>query len=88
MTPQIWLITGGAGYIGAHVADAFLWNGKEVNKLLYISNLVPTKFLNSANVLLMILYLITDFKNKSASGLKLHQNGGKSKIGKGKYKFT
>jgi UDP-glucose 4-epimerase len=30
MTPQIWLITGGAGYIGSHVADAFLSNGKEV----------------------------------------------------------
>ena len=30
MTPQIWLITGGAGYIGAHVADEFLANGKDV----------------------------------------------------------
>jgi UDP-glucose 4-epimerase len=30
MTPQIWLITGGAGYIGSHVADTFLSNGKEV----------------------------------------------------------
>jgi UDP-glucose 4-epimerase len=30
MTPQIWLITGGAGYIGAHVADTFLSSGKEV----------------------------------------------------------
>jgi UDP-glucose 4-epimerase len=30
MTPQKWLITGGAGYIGAHVADAFLSSGKEV----------------------------------------------------------
>lgn len=29
-TPQIWLITGGAGYIGAHIADAFLADGKEV----------------------------------------------------------
>lgn len=28
--PQRWLITGGAGYIGAHVADAFLATGKEV----------------------------------------------------------
>jgi UDP-glucose 4-epimerase len=27
---QKWLITGGAGYIGAHVADAFLANGKDV----------------------------------------------------------
>ena len=30
MTPQIWLITGGAGYIGAHVANEFLANGKDV----------------------------------------------------------
>jgi len=30
MTTQVWLITGGAGYIGAHVADAFLSSGKEV----------------------------------------------------------
>lgn len=29
-TPQKWLITGGAGYIGAHIADAFLADGKEV----------------------------------------------------------
>jgi UDP-glucose 4-epimerase len=28
--PQKWLITGGAGYIGAHVADAFLADGKDV----------------------------------------------------------
>lgn len=27
---QNWLITGGAGYIGAHIADEFLANGKEV----------------------------------------------------------
>jgi UDP-glucose 4-epimerase len=30
MTPLKWLITGGAGYIGSHVADEFLANGKEV----------------------------------------------------------
>jgi len=30
MTTQKWLITGGAGYIGAHVADEFLANGKDV----------------------------------------------------------
>lgn len=30
MTPQNWLITGGAGYIGAHVADEFIKNGKNV----------------------------------------------------------
>ena len=30
MSTQKWLITGGAGYIGAHVADEFLANGKEV----------------------------------------------------------
>jgi UDP-glucose 4-epimerase len=30
MTPQTWLITGGAGYIGSHVADLFLDNDKEV----------------------------------------------------------
>jgi UDP-glucose 4-epimerase len=30
MTPQTWLITGGAGYIGAHVADEFLANSKDV----------------------------------------------------------
>lgn len=35
MTPQTWLITGGAGYIGAHVADEFLANGKDV--LIYDS---------------------------------------------------
>jgi UDP-glucose 4-epimerase len=27
---QTWLLTGGAGYIGAHVADAFLASGKDV----------------------------------------------------------
>ena len=30
MTTQVWLITGGAGYIGSHVADEFLANGKDV----------------------------------------------------------
>ena len=30
MTDQKWLITGGAGYIGAHIADEFLANGKDV----------------------------------------------------------
>jgi UDP-glucose 4-epimerase len=30
MFPQTWLITGGAGYIGSHVADEFLANGKDV----------------------------------------------------------
>jgi UDP-glucose 4-epimerase len=29
MTPQTWLITGGAGYIGSHIADLFLENNKE-----------------------------------------------------------
>jgi len=28
--PQTWLLTGGAGYIGSHVADAFLASGKDV----------------------------------------------------------
>jgi UDP-glucose 4-epimerase len=30
MTNQVWLLTGGAGYIGSHVADAFLASGKDV----------------------------------------------------------
>ena len=30
MTTQTWLITGGAGYIGSHIADLFLDNNKEV----------------------------------------------------------
>jgi UDP-glucose 4-epimerase len=30
MTPQPWLITGGAGYIGSHIADLFLDSNKEV----------------------------------------------------------
>jgi UDP-glucose 4-epimerase len=30
MTSQVWLLTGGAGYIGSHVADAFLTSGKDV----------------------------------------------------------
>jgi len=30
MTTQTWLLVGGAGYIGAHVADEFLASGKEV----------------------------------------------------------
>jgi UDP-glucose 4-epimerase len=30
MPTQVWLITGGAGYIGSHVADAFLSSGKEI----------------------------------------------------------
>lgn len=30
MTTQTWLLTGGAGYIGSHVADEFLASGKEV----------------------------------------------------------
>lgn len=29
-TPQKWLITGGAGYIGSHIADAFLADGKSI----------------------------------------------------------
>jgi len=30
MSAQLWLITGGAGYIGSHIADLFLTNGKEI----------------------------------------------------------
>ena len=30
MTIQTWLLTGGAGYIGSHVADEFLASGKDV----------------------------------------------------------
>ena len=30
MTPQTWLITGGAGYVGSHIADLFLANNKRV----------------------------------------------------------
>jgi UDP-glucose 4-epimerase len=30
MNSQKWLITGGAGYIGSHIADEFLANGKDV----------------------------------------------------------
>jgi UDP-glucose 4-epimerase len=30
MTPQTWLITGGAGYVGSHIADLFIGNDKEV----------------------------------------------------------
>ena len=30
MTNQVWLLTGGAGYIGSHVADEFLAAGKDV----------------------------------------------------------
>ena len=30
MTSQIWLITGGAGYVGSHIADLFLTNNKKI----------------------------------------------------------
>ena len=30
MTPERWLVTGGAGYIGTHIADEFISNGKSV----------------------------------------------------------
>jgi len=30
MTQETWLITGGAGYIGTHVADLFIADGKDV----------------------------------------------------------
>ena len=30
MTRQTWLITGGAGYIGTHIADLFIQDGKDV----------------------------------------------------------
>ena len=30
MSKQKWLITGGAGYIGAHIADLFIEAGKDV----------------------------------------------------------
>jgi UDP-glucose 4-epimerase len=30
MTPQIWLITGGSGYVGSHIADLFLANNKKI----------------------------------------------------------
>jgi UDP-glucose 4-epimerase len=30
MTPERWLLTGGAGYIGTHIADEFIRNGKSV----------------------------------------------------------
>ena len=28
MTQETWLLTGGAGYIGTHIADEFIRNGK------------------------------------------------------------
>jgi len=30
VTPQIWLITGGTGYVGSHIADLFLANKKKI----------------------------------------------------------
>ena len=30
MTPQIWLIAGGTGYVGSHIADLFLANNKNI----------------------------------------------------------
>jgi UDP-glucose 4-epimerase len=30
MTQETWLLTGGAGYIGTHIADEFIRNGKKV----------------------------------------------------------
>ena len=30
MTQEMWLLTGGAGYIGAHIADEFIRAGKSV----------------------------------------------------------
>ena len=30
MSKQKWLITGGAGYIGTHIADLFIASGKDV----------------------------------------------------------
>ena len=30
MTRESWLITGGAGYIGTHIADLFIQDGKDV----------------------------------------------------------
>ncbi len=30
MIPETWLITGGAGYVGSHIADAFLNQGKKI----------------------------------------------------------
>ena len=30
MTQETWLLTGGAGYIGTHIADEFIRNGKNV----------------------------------------------------------
>ena len=30
MTRETWLITGGAGYIGTHIADLFISDGKDV----------------------------------------------------------
>ena len=30
MTQETWLLTGGAGYIGTHIADEFIRNGKSV----------------------------------------------------------
>ena len=30
MTSETWLITGGAGYIGSHIADLFIQGGKDV----------------------------------------------------------
>jgi UDP-glucose 4-epimerase len=30
VTPQIWLITGGTGYVGSHIADLFLANNKKI----------------------------------------------------------
>ena len=30
MAPQIWLITGGTGYVGSHIADLFLANNKKI----------------------------------------------------------
>ena len=30
MASQIWLITGGAGYVGSHISDLFLANNKKI----------------------------------------------------------
>ena len=34
MTQETWLLTGGAGYIGSHIADEFIRAGEAENGLL------------------------------------------------------